>query len=237
MQSRISSPWQDNGGPGNTAAQSETSIQAGEVSLRVGAIIAAAALAAVLGGPASAQTFEVVNRIAVPDARWDYAAVDGESRRLYLGRFGGVLSLDLASGQITSVLIPSALVHGVLPLGGGVVMSTNGEADSIDVFEGSSGRILARIPTGREPDAIAFEPGTGLVVTTNEGSRDLTLIDPVTGLIYIPAAKFAPPAKPGDYPAPISGTCEILVVGPVDAPKSAALILEDSIQGDKNGKR
>ena len=30
-----------------------------------------------------------------------------------------------------------------------------------------------------EPDAFAFEPLTGLVVTTNEGSRDLTLNDSV----------------------------------------------------------
>jgi hypothetical protein len=349
-------------------------------------MIAAAALAA-LGGAASAQTFEVLNRISVPDAGWDYAAVDAEARRLYLGRFGGVLALDLAGGQITPVLVPSALVHGVLPIGGGVVMSTNGMANSVDVFEGASGRILARIPTGREPDAIAFEAGTGLVVTTNEGSRDLTLIDPVTrrrvgrialpgapefvaagpagivfdnladrnavavidlrsrrvlstyplggcseptglaydaeldlilsvcrngvakflsgrdgreratievgagpdaaffdetrhlafvpsggsgtltvigleggtiekrqslptqkgsrtaaldrltGRIYIPAARLGPPPKPGDYPAPIPGTCEILIIGPTATPDSAAATREDSHSGDLHGKR
>lgn len=142
-------------------------------------MIAAAALATALGGTARPQQYAIVSRIAVPDARWDYAAVDPRARRLYLGRFGGVLALDLESGRVVPVLVPSALVHGVLPLGDGLAMSTNGEANSVDVFEGASGHILARIATGREPDAITVEPLTGLVVTTDQRSRDLTLIDPV----------------------------------------------------------
>ncbi|HJX22735.1 MAG TPA: hypothetical protein VJ454_17190, partial [Steroidobacteraceae bacterium] len=105
--------------------------------------------------------------------------MDPEAHRLYLGRIGGVLALDLSSGTVTPVLVPSALVHGVAPLGGGLVMSTNGEANSVSLFEGISGRELATIPVGKEPDAIVREPHTGLVITTNEGSHDLSVIDPI----------------------------------------------------------
>jgi len=122
--------------------------------------------------------YRVTDRIAVPDARWDYGAIDPESRRLYLGRIGGVLALDLDTRAVTAVLVPSALVHGIVPLGRGLLMSTNGEADTVSVFDGRSGRELAAIPTGKEPDAIVLEPRSGLVITTNEESHDLSLIDP-----------------------------------------------------------
>src|SRR3981081_4103635 len=58
-------------------------------------------------------------------------------------------------------------------------MSTNGEANSVSLFEGISGRELATIPVGVEPDAIVREPHTGLVITTNQGSHDLSVIDPI----------------------------------------------------------
>jgi len=63
-----------------------------------------------------------------------------------------VLALDLSSGTVTPVLVPSALVHGWRP-GRRLVMSSNGEANSVSLFEGISGRELATIPVGKEPDA------------------------------------------------------------------------------------
>jgi DNA-binding beta-propeller fold protein YncE len=155
---------------------------------------AALLLLAAFSWSGSCLSFEPAYRVAahlpVPDARWDYGAVDAEARRLYLGRFGGVLALDLTSNVVTAVLVPSALVHGVLPLGQGLVMSTNGYADTVSLFEGLTGHQLATIGTGKEPDAIVREPRTGLVVTTNGGSRDLSLIDPaqrrIVGTITLP---------------------------------------------------
>lgn len=105
--------------------------------------------------------------------------------------------MDLQTGT-HATLVPSVLVHGVLPMiDSDVVMSTNGEANTVTVFNGATGRVLANIAAGREPDAIIFEPYTGLVVTTNEASQDLTLIDPrelkAVGTIALPG-------KP-EYPA------------------------------------
>ncbi|HLW23652.1 MAG TPA: hypothetical protein VKT22_04735 [Steroidobacteraceae bacterium] len=121
--------------------------------------------------------YRIVGRVPVSDARWDYAAVDPVARRLYLGRFGGVLTLDLDTRVVTPVLVPSALIHGVVPLGAGRVMATEGEANRATLFDGLSGEVLARYPTGREPDAIVFDPRSGLIVTADSGSRALSLID------------------------------------------------------------
>jgi DNA-binding beta-propeller fold protein YncE len=145
----------------------------------------------------AAPTYGVVGHIALPDSRWDYGAVDTAAARLYLGRIGGVLAVDLPTGAVTATLVASALVHGVAPLGAGLVMSTNGEADTVTLFEGATGRVLATIPAGKEPDAIVREPSTGLVITTNEGSHDLTLID-VT--LRRAVGRISLPGKP-EYPA------------------------------------
>jgi DNA-binding beta-propeller fold protein YncE len=128
--------------------------------------------------PPGAGKYRIESRIAASDALWDYASIDAESHRLYVGRIGGVMAVDLDSRKVTAVLVPSELVHGVAPIPGtGVAAGTNGVANSVSFFEGRTGRIVATIPAGKEPDAIIVEPKSGLVIATNEDSRDLTLID------------------------------------------------------------
>jgi DNA-binding beta-propeller fold protein YncE len=133
-------------------------------------------IAADLGS--SAFRYEIKGRIAAPDALWDYASVDSGARRLYVGRIGGVMAVDLDSQSVIPVLVSSALVHGVVPIRDtGLVASTNGEGNTVSIFEGRTGHLLATIPAGKEPDAIALEPKSGLLVVANAESHDLTLID------------------------------------------------------------
>ena len=110
---------------------------------------------------------------------------------------GGVLSVDLTNRRVTPRLVRSALVHGVLPLPGGLAIGTNGEAHTASLFDGATGSVLATLPTGEEPDAIVFEPYSALAVVTNEGSHDLTLIDPVARRVV---GTIRLPGKP-EYPA------------------------------------
>jgi DNA-binding beta-propeller fold protein YncE len=122
--------------------------------------------------------YEIKNRISAPAAVWDYAAVDARARRLYIGRVGGVMAVDLDSLQVTPVLVASRLVHAVLPLGeSGLVASTNGMANSVSLFEGKTGTLIATIPAEQHPDALILEPKSGLLVAANRESDDLTLID------------------------------------------------------------
>lgn len=122
--------------------------------------------------------YEIKNRISAPAAVWDYAAVDAGARRLYIGRVGGVMAVDLDSLQVTPVLVASRLVHAVLPLGeSGLVASTNGMEDSVNLFEGKTGNLIATIPTGQHPDALVLEPKSGLLVAANRKSDDLTMIN------------------------------------------------------------
>ncbi len=113
------------------------------------------------------------------DARLDYAAVDPVSRRLYVARGFGVTAVDLDSGKATRQLVAGQHVHAVVPLPGGKVISTNGDANTATLFEGKSGKVIAEIATGQEPDAAVFDPASGQVLVMNAKDGNVTLIDPI----------------------------------------------------------
>jgi len=80
-------------------------------------------------------------------------------------------------------------------------------------------RRLAFVPCGRsgELDIIdASEPGHVRVVGKVETERSARtgMVDPRSGRIYLPAARFDPPAQPGQRPALQPGSFHLLVVSP-----------------------
>jgi DNA-binding beta-propeller fold protein YncE len=115
------------------------------------------------------------------DARLDFAAVDPSSRRLYVARGFGVTAVDLDGEKVTRQLVAGQHVHAVVPLPNGRVISTNGDTNSATLFEGASGKVIAQIPTGNDPDAAVFDPASGLVLVMNAKDGDATLIDPAAG--------------------------------------------------------
>ena len=95
------------------------------------------------------------------------------------------------------------------------------------VLDSDNGTVLAKLPIGAKVDGCAFDPGTGLVfssngegtitvvreespskfsvletVVTQPGAKTITL-DPVTHTLYLPTAEFGPPpAATPETPAP-----------------------------------
>lgn len=78
-------------------------------------------------------------------------------------------------------------------------------------------RQLAYVPSG-ETGTLSVIKVTGQTATivdtvkTAESAR-LGMVDPKTGKVYLPAAKFGLPAKAGEWPKAVPGSFEILVVG------------------------
>ncbi len=78
-------------------------------------------------------------------------------------------------------------------------------------------RKLAYVPSGATGTltVIAVEGQTARIVETlptAKGAR-LGMVDPRTGKVYLPSARFAPPAAAGGWPTVVPGSFEILVVG------------------------
>ncbi|MGD0144443.1 MAG: gluconolactonase, partial [Rhizomicrobium sp.] len=128
---------------------------------------------------AAAPNPAVVGKIPGSDGGWDYASVDAATHQLFVGRTTGVMAVDLDSGKVTDILVPGAVVHGVIAIGdSGVGVSANGESQLAILFDTKSGKVLASIPTGPGPDAVAFDPATGLAAIMEGVAHDALLIDP-----------------------------------------------------------
>jgi DNA-binding beta-propeller fold protein YncE len=123
--------------------------------------------------------FEILSSITGPDGSWDYATVDAAMRRLYIGRSYGVMTVNLDTQSVESSVVAGSTVHGVAVAGeSGLLVSTNGKSNTATIFEGKSGKIIAEIGTGKDPDAVVFEPRTGLIAVINHDGGGITLIDP-----------------------------------------------------------
>jgi DNA-binding beta-propeller fold protein YncE len=122
----------------------------------------------------------VVATIPGPDGGWDYATVDAAARRLYIARSDGVMAVDLDSGAVTPKLVEGKRLHTVLPLPDGKALSTNGGDNTATLFEAATGKVIASIATGANPDAAIFDPASGLVLVMEGKDGDIMLIDPKT---------------------------------------------------------
>lgn len=137
----------------------------------------------VIVGAASAQSsqphYAVAGDIAAPDGRWDLLSVDPASHRLYVAQSDGVLAIDLATNTATANLVPSNRGHDAMAVpGSGLVIASNGGANTVTLFDGATGKIAATLPVGTRPDAIAWDPATRTAWVMTPGSGDISVVDP-----------------------------------------------------------
>ena len=139
-------------------------------------------LAATLAVPAQADSGEtqyaVIDRIAGPDGGWDYTTIDATARRLYLGRDPGVMTMDLENRKITAVAVPGEGVHGAVPVGDtGLVVNSNGDRNTVTIFEGQTNKVVGTVKVGKSPDAVVYDPATRLVAVINHRGGTVSLVD------------------------------------------------------------
>jgi YVTN family beta-propeller protein len=110
---------------------------------------------------------------------WDYIAL-GPDGNLYVSNRSQVNIINKETGDSVGVITHTIGVHGiafVMKLGKGYI--SNGGTDNVTVFNIATHKELRKIETGKDPDAIFYEPYSGKIVTCNGHSNSLSIIDPV----------------------------------------------------------
>ena len=88
------------------------------------------------------------------------------------------MSMTPKLGRVVGSIADTPGVHGVaLAPGLNRGFTSNGGSDTVTVFELSSLKVLATLPTGKKPDAIVYDPFTERVFAANGESGTLTVID------------------------------------------------------------
>jgi DNA-binding beta-propeller fold protein YncE len=112
------------------------------------------------------------------DGGWDYAVVDPATHYFYTTRGGHTQVIDTAAGTLVADL-PKCGAHGIalIPdLNKG--FTSDGKANTATAFDMKTNTVLYTVPTGKNPDAIIYDPASKRVFAMDGGSSDITLIDP-----------------------------------------------------------
>jgi len=108
---------------------------------------------------------------------WDYLTVDNASMKIFIAHENCVQVLDLKSGKQVGTISNTPGVHGVAlahEFSKGFISA--GKIDSVIVFDLKTYRILGKIPAGRGPDAILYDPFSQQVFAFNARGNSITVI-------------------------------------------------------------
>jgi DNA-binding beta-propeller fold protein YncE len=133
----------------------------------------------------AAEGYKVINKIKIGGTGgWDYVALDNTNRRLYASHATNVEVVDPDAGKVVGQITQLHGVHGIAvapELNKGFI--SNGQSNSVTVFDLKTLAKLGEPATGQNPDSICYEPKTQRVFTFNGRSNDSTAINAKTNEI------------------------------------------------------
>jgi DNA-binding beta-propeller fold protein YncE len=113
------------------------------------------------------------------EGRWDYICVDPAAQRVYIPRSSHVQILDLEKGEMIGDITGTNGVHGVaLAPEQNLGFSSNGLDNAVSAFDLKTFKVVKTIKTGRNPDAIIYDPASKHIMSINHSGGDVTVIDP-----------------------------------------------------------
>jgi YVTN family beta-propeller protein len=126
--------------------------------------------------------YHEIGRVSLEGAEgWDCLVVDSDARRLYVTRGTRVVVLDADSRKVVGEIKNTPGVHDVAldpTLHHG--FTSNGQEDSVTVFDLKTLQEVERIKVGKRPDILQYDPASRRIFTFNAGSHDATAIDAAT---------------------------------------------------------
>ena len=150
--------------------------------MRLATAAGMAMLAMMVPAMGAQQPYQVIDQWKIGGSgEWDYLTVDSVAHRLYITHGVKVDVVDTETGKVVGQIAGLNGIHGVaLDDTGKYGYISDGGANAVVVFDRLSLEKVARIPAGRNPDGIVYEPVTKTVWAFNGRSRSATVIDTAT---------------------------------------------------------
>jgi len=118
---------------------------------------------------------------------WGFLVLDAPAHRLYIPRTNRVMVVDTETGKPVGEVEDMKNIRDVALDDSGrygyATDVTDGSAGFVRVFDRSTLKLVASIPTGAIPDAIVFDPFSKSVFVFNSRGRSVTVIDAATNQI------------------------------------------------------
>ena len=133
-----------------------------------------------------AKSYRVLQKIPIPgDGGYDYLYLDDSAKRLYVSHGTEVAVLDATSGAMVGTIAGLAGVHGISVVPGiGKGFITNGKSGMVTVFDPKTLKSTGEIKsTGKNPDALIYDPSSRRLFVFNHSSGQVTAIYPATNVV------------------------------------------------------
>jgi len=133
-----------------------------------------------LNGQNATGGYKIVQRIHLEgDGYWDYLNADDATGMLYVSHGKIVNVIDMNTNKSVATITDVNGAHGIAiatEFNKGFI--SNGPDSNVTVFNLKDFSIIEKVPvTGKNPDAIIFEPFTKTIITWNGRSSNATVID------------------------------------------------------------
>ena len=142
-------------------------------------------LSLVTASAACAGEYHLLKEIPVGgDGGWDYLSVDSAGQRLYVSHGTKVVVIDTAKDVVAGEITNTPGVHGLAPapdLGRGFVSC--GREDKCAIVDLKTFQIISKVDTGKNPDAMLYDPARQEVYMFNHTGGSATVIDAKAGKV------------------------------------------------------
>jgi YVTN family beta-propeller protein len=114
----------------------------------------------------------------------DYLTMSGRDLFVTSVSSGSVYKVSLAeapaAAEVARLAGPPATHGVVVDPASGLAYVTRSEANTVDIFDPATMRLVRRIPVADDPDGIFYDPANRLIYAASGDSKLATLIDPAT---------------------------------------------------------
>jgi DNA-binding beta-propeller fold protein YncE len=115
---------------------------------------------------------------------WDYLTIDAPAHRLYVSHATHVVVVDTQTNKVVGDIPDTPGVHGLAvaaDLGKGFI--TNGRENKASIIDLKTLKLIQKVDTGENPDAVVYDPARHEVYTMNGRGKSATVIDGQTGKV------------------------------------------------------
>jgi DNA-binding beta-propeller fold protein YncE len=118
------------------------------------------------------------------DGGWDYLTVDAPAHRLYVSHATHVVVVDTQTNTVVGHIPDTPGVHGVaIAADLGKAFTTNGREHKASIVDLKTLKLIQKVDTGENPDAVLYEPARHEVYTMNGRGKSATVIDAQSGKV------------------------------------------------------
>jgi hypothetical protein len=134
--------------------------------------------------PAGTSGYHLAKKIPLGgDGLWDYLEVDPNTHHVLITRATRVMVVDPGQGKLVGEVPKTPFVHGIAvapELARG--FTTDGDTSAVTIFDSNTFQKVGEAKTGKEPDAILYDPSSKRVFAMNRTGTS-TVINAMSGKV------------------------------------------------------